>query len=63
MFMLSLVFHVFFIITIIYHNDEGMSFMTFVHHLFLTHNLVHQFHIISLINDAAPTHNLKPRHG
>jgi hypothetical protein len=34
-----------------------------VNHLFLTHNLVHQFHIISLINNAAPTHNLKPRRG
>ena len=34
-----------------------------VHHLFLTHNLVHKFHIIRLINDAAPTHKLKPRHG
>ena len=30
MFMLSFVFHVFFIFTIIYRNDEGMSFMTFV---------------------------------
>jgi hypothetical protein len=30
MFMLTFVFHVFLIITIIYHNDEGMSFMTFV---------------------------------
>jgi hypothetical protein len=33
MFMVSFVFHVFFIITIIYHNDEGMSFMTFVRRL------------------------------
>jgi hypothetical protein len=30
MFMLSFVFHMFPIITIIYHNDEGMSFMTFI---------------------------------
>jgi hypothetical protein len=30
MFMLSFVFHVFFIFSIIYHNDEGMSSMTFV---------------------------------
>jgi hypothetical protein len=30
MFMLSFVFHVFLIITIIHHNHEGMSFMTFV---------------------------------
>jgi hypothetical protein len=30
MFMLSFVFHVFLIFTIIYRNDEGMSFMTFV---------------------------------
>jgi hypothetical protein len=24
---------------------------------------VHQFHITTLINDAAPTHNFKPRRG
>ena len=31
-----------------------------VHHLFLTHHLVHKFHITTLINDAAPMHNFKP---
>jgi hypothetical protein len=30
MFVLSFVFHMFPINTIIYHNDEGMFFMTFV---------------------------------
>jgi hypothetical protein len=30
MFMLSFVFHVFLIFTIIYRNDEGMPFITFV---------------------------------
>ena len=30
MFMLFFVFHVFLIFTIMYRNDEGMSFMTFV---------------------------------
>jgi hypothetical protein len=30
MFVLSFVFHMFPINTIIYHNDEGMSFMTLV---------------------------------
>jgi hypothetical protein len=33
MFMLSFVFHVFLILTIISRNDEGMSFMTFVRRL------------------------------
>jgi hypothetical protein len=33
MFMLSFVFYMFFIITIIYHNDEGVSFMAFVRRL------------------------------